>query len=140
MKKIANLAETHYLAVAPHSGAAGGAVGVAASAQVCAVIPNFLVMEGGAQRGEGIFRITRAAPGRLDTRHGVTASTCWSTLGWCSHRRCTSPRQVSATFSVIMAESRSGAATPQGEWDHVSTKRPSTNRLLKTAAAGVANP
>ena len=56
MKKIANLAETHYLAVAPHSGAAGGAVGVAASAQVCAVIPNFLVMEGGAQRGEGIFR------------------------------------------------------------------------------------
>ena len=56
MKKIASAAETHYIAMAPHSGAAGGAVGVAASLHVCTTIPNFLVMEGGAQRGEGIFR------------------------------------------------------------------------------------
>ena len=56
MRKIAALAEGHYLALAPHSGAAGGPVGVAASLHVCAAIPNFLVMEGGLQRGEGLFR------------------------------------------------------------------------------------
>jgi galactonate dehydratase len=56
MRKIAALAESHYLALAPHSGAAGGPVGVAASLHVCAAIPNFLVMEGGLQRGEGLFR------------------------------------------------------------------------------------
>ncbi|MDE0218936.1 MAG: galactonate dehydratase [Spirochaetaceae bacterium] len=56
MRKIAALAESHYLALAPHSGANGGPVGIAASLHVCAAIPNFLVMEGGLQRGEGLFR------------------------------------------------------------------------------------
>ena len=54
MKKIANLAETHYLAVAPHN--AAGPVGVAASVHVMATVPNFLVCEGGTSRGEGLFR------------------------------------------------------------------------------------
>ena len=54
MKKIANLAETHYLAMAPHN--AAGPVGVAASIHVMATVPNFLICEGGVQRGEGLFR------------------------------------------------------------------------------------
>jgi len=54
MKKIANLAETHYLAMAPHN--AAGPVGVAASIHVMATVPNFLICEGGTRRGEGLFR------------------------------------------------------------------------------------
>ena len=54
MKKIANLAETHYLAMAPHN--AAGPVGVAASIHAMATVPNFLICEGGSKRGEGLFR------------------------------------------------------------------------------------
>ena len=54
MKKIANLAETHYLAMAPHN--AAGPVGMAASVHVMATVPNFLICEGGTSRGEGLFR------------------------------------------------------------------------------------
>jgi galactonate dehydratase len=53
LKKIANLAETHYMAVAPHN--AAGPIGVAASIHVMATVPNFAISEGGAQRGEGLF-------------------------------------------------------------------------------------
>ncbi len=53
LKKIANMAETHYMAVAPHN--AAGPIGVAASIHVMATVPNFAICEGGAQRGEGLF-------------------------------------------------------------------------------------
>jgi galactonate dehydratase len=42
-KKIAAMAETHGLAVAPHSPA--GPVATAAGAQLCATLPNFLLLE-----------------------------------------------------------------------------------------------
>jgi len=54
MKKIANLAETHYLAMAPHN--AAGPIGVAASIHVMASVPNFLICEGGHRRGQGLFK------------------------------------------------------------------------------------
>ena len=54
MKKIAALAETHYLAVAPHN--AAGPVGVAASIHAMATVPNFLICEGGRQLGQGLFQ------------------------------------------------------------------------------------
>ena len=44
------------MALTPHSGAAGGPVGITASLHVCAATPNFLVMEGGQRRGDGLFR------------------------------------------------------------------------------------
>ena len=53
MKKIADLAEIHQLAMAPHN--AAGPIGVAASVQVMATVSNFLICEGGRQRGEGLF-------------------------------------------------------------------------------------
>ena len=52
-KKIASMAETHQIAVAPHN--AAGPVGVAASVQVMATVPNFLICEGGMQRGDELF-------------------------------------------------------------------------------------
>ena len=55
MRRIASMAEPRDIAVAPHSGAAGGAMGVAASIHVGAAIPNFLIAEGGDQRGRGLF-------------------------------------------------------------------------------------
>ena len=42
-KKIAAMAEAHGLAVAPHSPA--GPVAAAAGAQLCATLPNFLLLE-----------------------------------------------------------------------------------------------
>ena len=54
MKKIANLAETHYLTMAPHN--AAGPVGVVASVHAMATVPNFLICEGGTRLGEGLFR------------------------------------------------------------------------------------
>jgi galactonate dehydratase len=53
LRKIANLAETHYIAVAPHN--AAGPVGVAASVHVMATVPNFLICEGGHKLGQGLF-------------------------------------------------------------------------------------
>jgi galactonate dehydratase len=52
MKKIAALAEVHYLAMAPHS--AADAVGVVASLHAMAGTPNFLIQEFGGG-GEGLF-------------------------------------------------------------------------------------
>jgi galactonate dehydratase len=54
LKKIAAMAEIHNMAVAPHN--AAGPIGVAASVQVMATVPNFLICEGGHRRGEGLFR------------------------------------------------------------------------------------
>ena len=53
MRRIAALAETHYLTMAPHS--AAGPVGVAASIQAMAATPNFLIQEFGGGDGEGLF-------------------------------------------------------------------------------------
>lgn len=53
LRKIANMAETHYMAIAPHN--AAGPVGVAASIHVCASVPNFLICEGGNKLGQGLF-------------------------------------------------------------------------------------
>ena len=53
MRKIASYAEVHYIALAPHS--AADAVGVAASIQVAATIPNLLIQEFGGGTGEGLF-------------------------------------------------------------------------------------
>jgi galactonate dehydratase len=55
MRKIANHAEIHNMAMAPHN-AGSGAIGVAASVHVMATVPNFLICEGGRNRGEGLFR------------------------------------------------------------------------------------
>ena len=54
LKKIAGMAEIHNMAIAPHN--AAGPVGVAASVQVMATIPNLLICEGGHNRGEGLFK------------------------------------------------------------------------------------
>lgn len=54
LRKIAAMAEIHYIHLAPHS--AAGAVGVAASIQVDATIPNFLIQEYGGGNGEGLFK------------------------------------------------------------------------------------
>ncbi|MCZ6633606.1 MAG: galactonate dehydratase [bacterium] len=54
LRKIANLAETHHIALAPHN--AAGPIGVAASIHVMATVPNFLICEGGSVRGEGLFK------------------------------------------------------------------------------------
>ena len=53
MRKIATLAETHYIAMAPHS--AADPVGVIASIQAMAATPNFLIQEYGGGDGEGLF-------------------------------------------------------------------------------------
>jgi len=53
MKKIAALAEIHYLAMAPHS--AADAVGVVASLHAMAGTPNFLIQEYGGGAGQGLF-------------------------------------------------------------------------------------
>jgi galactonate dehydratase len=53
MRKIATLAETHYIAMAPHS--AADPVGVAASIQAMAATPNFLIQEYGGGNGESLF-------------------------------------------------------------------------------------
>ena len=54
LKKIAAMAEVHNMAIAPHN--AAGPIGVAASVQVMATIPNLLISEGGDRRGEGLFK------------------------------------------------------------------------------------
>ncbi|HIM11536.1 TPA: galactonate dehydratase [Candidatus Poribacteria bacterium] len=54
LKKIANMAEIHNMALAPHN--AAGPIGVAASVHVMATVPNLLICEGGHQRGEGLFK------------------------------------------------------------------------------------
>jgi len=51
----ASLAEIHYIALAPHS--AAGPVGVAASIQAMAAIPNFLIHEFGGGTGEELFKV-----------------------------------------------------------------------------------
>jgi galactonate dehydratase len=53
LRKIAAYAEVHYIGMAPHS--AADAVGVAASLQVMAVTPNFVIQEFGGGTGEGLF-------------------------------------------------------------------------------------
>jgi len=53
MRKIAALAEIHYIALAPHS--AADPVGIAASIQVMAATPNFLIHEFSGGTGEGLF-------------------------------------------------------------------------------------
>ena len=53
LRKIAALAEIHYISLAPHS--AAGPVGVAASIQAMAATPNFLIQEFGGGTGEGLF-------------------------------------------------------------------------------------
>lgn len=54
LRKIAALAEVHYLAMAPHS--AADALGVVASVQAMAGTPNFLIQEFGGGTGEELFR------------------------------------------------------------------------------------
>ncbi len=54
MKKIANLAEIHEIAVAPHN--AADPIGLAASIQAMAGTPNFLIQEFGRGGGEGLFK------------------------------------------------------------------------------------
>jgi galactonate dehydratase len=54
MRKIAALAEIHYLSMAPHS--AADPVGVVAAAHAMAATPNFLIMEFGGGTGEGLFK------------------------------------------------------------------------------------
>ena len=53
MRKIAAYAEVHYIALAPHS--AADAVGVAASIQAAAGIPNLMIHEFGGGAGEGLL-------------------------------------------------------------------------------------
>ncbi|MFH1570049.1 MAG: galactonate dehydratase [Gemmatimonadota bacterium] len=53
MRKIAALAEIHYIAMAPHS--AADPVGVAASIQAMAATPNFLIQEYGGGDGADLF-------------------------------------------------------------------------------------
>ncbi|MEE2709629.1 MAG: galactonate dehydratase [Gemmatimonadota bacterium] len=53
MRKIAALAEIHYIALAPHS--AADPVGVAASIQAMAATPNFLIQEFGGGAGDTLF-------------------------------------------------------------------------------------
>ena len=54
MKKIAALAEPHYIALAPHS--AADPLGIVASLHAMAGTPNFLIQEYGGGGGEGLFR------------------------------------------------------------------------------------
>lgn len=63
MKKIAALAEVHYIAVAPHS--AADALGIVASLHAMAGTPNFLIQEFGGGTGEGLF----TQPLRLEEGH-----------------------------------------------------------------------
>ena len=53
MKKIASLAEIHYIAVAPHS--AADPLGIVASIHAMAGTPNFLIQEFGGGTGESLF-------------------------------------------------------------------------------------
>jgi len=53
MRRVAAMAEVHSLALAPHN--AAGAIGVAASIQAMASVPNFLMCEGGDTLGDGLF-------------------------------------------------------------------------------------
>ena len=53
MRKIATLAEIHYIALAPHS--AADPVGVAASIQAMAATPNFMIQEYGGGAGDSLF-------------------------------------------------------------------------------------
>ncbi len=53
MRKIAALAEIHYIALAPHS--AADPVGVAASIQAMAATPNFMIQEYGDGAGDSLF-------------------------------------------------------------------------------------
>ncbi len=53
MRKIAALAEIHYIALAPHS--AADPVGVAASIQAMAATPNFMIQEYGGGAGDSLF-------------------------------------------------------------------------------------
>ena len=54
MRKIAALAEIHYLSMAPHS--AADPVGIVAAAHAMAATPNFLIMEFGGGTGEKLFK------------------------------------------------------------------------------------
>ena len=53
MKKIASLAEVHYMALAPHS--ASDPLGIVASLHAMAGTPNFLIQEFGGGAGDGFF-------------------------------------------------------------------------------------
>ncbi len=53
LRKIAALAEIHYIALAPHSSA--DPVGVAASIQAMAATPNFMIQEYGGGAGDSLF-------------------------------------------------------------------------------------
>jgi galactonate dehydratase len=53
MRKIASLAEIHYLSIAPHS--ASDPLGVVASVHAMAGVPNFLIQEYGGGNGDELF-------------------------------------------------------------------------------------
>ena len=54
LKKIANLAEIHEIAIAPHS--AADPLGIVASVHAMAGTPNFLIQEFGGGTGAGLFK------------------------------------------------------------------------------------
>lgn len=55
LRLIAGMAEAHYVPLAPHN--PQGPCSLAASCQVAACIPNFLIQEGGARGHEGLLKI-----------------------------------------------------------------------------------
>lgn len=64
-KRIALLADTYNIPFAPHIGG-GGILSIAASIQLSAVIPNFLIMEHGYEALAHRSRITHSAPKPVD--------------------------------------------------------------------------
>ena len=64
-KRIALLADTYNIPFAPHIGG-GGILSIAASIQLAAVIPNFLIMEHGHEALAHKCRIARSAPQPVD--------------------------------------------------------------------------
>jgi L-alanine-DL-glutamate epimerase-like enolase superfamily enzyme len=64
-KRIALLADTYNIPFAPHIGG-GGILSIAASIQLSAVIPNFLIMEHGYEAHGHKCRLTHSAPQPVD--------------------------------------------------------------------------
>jgi galactonate dehydratase len=60
VKKIAALAQAHYVMVAPHN--SGGPVGTAAAIQIDATVPNFLIQEYFVAQAPWIGELLRGAP------------------------------------------------------------------------------
>ena len=81
MRKIAAYAEVHYIAIAPHS--AADAVGVAASIQAAATIPNLLIHEFGGGAGEGLFKTPLVFnQGTSSCRRGPASGSRSTRPGW----------------------------------------------------------